>query len=61
MDNMIVMDEFVVALSGQQSQIIERDSKDSSVTMKTIGKTIKRFNLSTLHFYYKLCNFQFDF
>jgi len=39
--NMIEMDQFTVALSGQRSEVIERNSRDSAATMKRTGKTIE--------------------
>ena len=40
------MDQFAVALSGAESQIIERQSMESAATMKGVGKTIKEFVFS---------------
>ena len=40
---MIEMDQFAVTLSGEQSEIIERQSIESAATMKDIGKTIEEF------------------
>ena len=40
---MIEMDQFALTLSGEGSQIIERQSMESSATMKTIGKPIEEF------------------
>ena len=40
---MIEMDQFAVALSGEESQTIERQSLESVATMKNVGKTIEEF------------------
>ena len=37
------MDQFAVALSGEESQTIERQSLESVATMKNVGKTIEEF------------------
>ena len=37
------MDQFAVTLSGEESQIIERQSLESAATMKGVGKTIEEF------------------
>ena len=37
------MDQFAVALSGEESETIERQSLESAATMKNIGKTVEEF------------------
>ena len=45
---MIEMDQFAHTLSGKDTEIIERLSKQSVATMKDIGGTIKRYTALTL-------------
>ena len=42
---MMEMDQFVVALSGEESEIIERRSRDSAATMKNRRQTILKSEL----------------